>query len=121
MPKRRALLLIAVLLAMYPLSYLVVSMNGYYDPGSLGLAQGPGNTAVFRSKFGYSWLPFEGHCDLSDFRGAPDKAMLSAFYHPLLLLDQRWWHTEELSESGRYPVRHGLAGTPLIARKKKGP
>ena len=110
MRKRRALLLIAALLALYPVSYTVVSRNGYYDPGFLGLAQGPDDTIVFRSKFGYRWHPFEGLCQPGDFSGSPDKALLSTFYYPLLLLDRMWWHTEERSESGRFPVRHGLAG-----------
>ena len=47
MRKRRALVLIVTLLALYPVSYIVVSRNGYYDPGPLGLARGPGDTVVF--------------------------------------------------------------------------
>jgi hypothetical protein len=111
MRKRRALLLLIVLLALYPVSYIVVSRNGYYDPGPLGLSQGPDDTITFCSKFGYRWHPFDGLCQPGNFSGAPDKALLSTFYYPLLLLDRKWWHTEGRSETGRFPVRHGMAGS----------
>jgi hypothetical protein len=108
MPKRRALLLLGLILALYPVSYLVVSRDGYYDPGPVGLGQGPGNTSILVSKFGYKWYPFEGFCDLDDFPDTPIPALFSTLYRPLLELDRRWWHTEEKAEPGIYPIGGGL-------------
>lgn len=109
MPKRHALLLLGLILAMYPVSYLVVSRDGFYDPGPLGFGQGPGNTTILVSKFGYEWLPFEGFCDFGNFESAPVPAMFSTLYLPLLELDRRWWHTEAKAESGDYPVKRGFS------------
>jgi len=110
MPKRRALLLLGLILELYPVSYLVVSRDGFYDPGPLGLGRGPGDSTILVSKFGYKWQPFEGFCDLDDFRSAPVPALFSAFYRPWLELDRRWWHSEEKAESGLFPVRSGGVG-----------
>lgn len=111
MPKRRALLLLGLILALYPVSYLVVSRDGFYDPGPLGFGQGPGDTTILVSKFGYAWYPFDG-CDLGrdGFQSAPVQASFSIFYLPLMELDRRWWHRVEKSESGRYPVKKGRVG-----------
>ena len=118
MPKRRALLLLGLVLALYPVSYLVVSRKGFYDPGPAGLRQGAGNTAIIVSKFGYRWHPFEGFRDLNDFSVAPLPALLGAFYRPLLELDRRWWHTEERAESGQYPVKNGIVGSTWTIQRK---
>ena len=117
MPKRRALLLLGLILALYPVSYLVVSRDGYYDPGPLGLRQEPGDTAILVSKFGYMWHPFDG-CDLDDFRSAPVPALYSIFYLPLMELDRKRWHTEEMAEPGKYLVERGfsIAGKTGTAR-----
>jgi hypothetical protein len=69
-PKRRALLLLGLILALDPVSYLVVSRDGFYDPGPLGLGRGPGDTMILVSKFGYKWQPFEGFFDRDDYRTA---------------------------------------------------
>jgi hypothetical protein len=119
MQKRRALLLLGLLLALYPVSYLVVSREGFYDPGPLGLRQGPGNTAILAPKFGYRWHPFDELCDLDDFPDAPLPALLSTFYRPLLELDRRWWHTEERAESGEYPVKNGVVGSTWTIRTNR--
>lgn len=119
MPKRRALLLLGLILALYPVSYLVVSRDGFYDPGPLGLRQGPGNTAILVSKFGYRWHPFDGLCDLDDFPTAPLPALLSTFYRPLLELDRRSWHTTEKATSGEYPVKNGMVGRTWTFHTKR--
>jgi hypothetical protein len=119
MPKRRALLLLGLMLALYPVSYLVVSRDGFYDPGPTGLRQGPGNTAILVSKFGYRWHPFDGFCDLDDFSNAPLAALRSTSYRPLLELDRCWWHTEERAESGEYPVKNGMVGSTWTIRTNR--
>lgn len=125
MPKRRALLLLGLLLALYPVSYLVVSRDGYYDPGPMGFAQGPGRSVIYVPKFGYAWYPFDG-CDfgLDHFQSAPVHASFSTFYLPLMELDRQWWHTEEKAESGKYPVKRGFSiggktGTARVSRAGK--
>ena len=117
MPKRRALLLLGLILALYPVSYLVVSRDGFYDPGPAGLGQGPGDTVILVSKFGYRWHPFEGFCDLEDFPVTPIPALFSTLYRPLLELDRTFWHTEEKAESRDFPVPEG--GHVTIHKKKK--
>lgn len=124
MPKRRALLLLGLILALYPLSYFVVSRNGFYDPGPMGFAQGPGRTVILVHKFGYEWHPFEDFCGLDDFQRSPVPALFSTFYLPLLELDRKWWHTEEKAKSGAYPVKRGFSiggktGTPSVSRAGK--
>jgi hypothetical protein len=118
MPKRRALLLLGLMLALYPVSYLVVSRDGFYDPGPIGTRQGPGNRVIFISKFGYTWHPFHEFCTLGNFRSAPVPAFFSAFYRPLLALDRQWWHTEMKAESGDYRVKpvFSIAGKTGTAR-----
>ena len=123
MPKRRALLLLGLIFAMYPVSYLVVSRDGYYDSGPMGFAKGPGRTVILVSKFGYAWHPFNGY-DRDDFQSAPVPALFTAFYLPLLELDRSWWHTEEMAESGKYPVKRefsiaGKTGTARISASGK--
>ena len=121
MPKRRALLLLGVILALYPVSYLVMSRDGYYDSGPMGFTKGPGRTVILVSKFGYAWHPFDG-CDLDDFRSAPVQASFSIFYLPLMELDRQWWHTEAKAESGNYPVKRGfsIGGKTGTARVSAG-
>jgi hypothetical protein len=124
MPKRRALLLLGLILALYPVSYLVVSRDGYYDSGPMGFAQGPGRTVKFVSKFGYAWKPFKGFCDFDDFESVPVPALYSVFYRPLPKLDRRCWHTEEKAESGDYPVKRrcsigGKTGTARVSQGSK--
>jgi hypothetical protein len=125
MPKRRALLLLGLILALYPVSYLVVSRDGYYDSGPMGFAKGPGRTVILVSKFGYAWYPFHG-CELGldDFQSAPVQASFSILYLPLMELDRKWWHTEVKAESGNYPVKRGFSiggktGTARVSRAGK--
>ena len=124
MPKRRALLLLGLILALYPVSYLVVSRDGYYDSGPMGFVPGPGGTVKVVSKFGYAWIPFNGFCGLDEFRSGPVPALYSTFYRPLLALDRQWWHTEAKAESGKYPVKRtfsiaGKTGTARVSASGK--
>ncbi len=107
---------------MYPVSYLVVSRDGYYNSGPMGFAPGPGGTVKLVSKFGYAWYPFDG-CDLGldGFQIAPVQASFSIFYLPLMELDRIWWHSEVKAESGDYPVKRGFSiggktGTPRVSK-----
>jgi hypothetical protein len=117
MPKRRALLLLGLMLGLYPVSYLVVSRDGFYDPGAVGLGQGPEGTTIFVSKRGYKWQPFEGFCDLDDFPNTPIPALFSTLYRPLLELDRTFWHTEQRAGSRDFPAPGG--GNVTIHGRKK--
>lgn len=69
-------------------SYLVLSLNGTYEPGSIGL----------NGVKSYSWAP-RGF--VTDFRW---RRGLMVSYSPLYIVDQRYWHTPDKAYSGVYPV-----------------
>jgi len=82
------LALIASLLAVYVADYLRRTLQGRYEPGTIGL----------NGVKTYAWAP-RGF--VSDFRWNPN---FIRFYLPLLVLDQGLWHTWEAAETGKYPV-----------------
>lgn len=101
MKKRRAVLLFGSMLALYPVSYLVVSRNGAYDARLWGLAQGPNNTAVLLPKFGYQWYA------LPDASSDIDRCV-EWFYLPMEKLDRKLWHKDHdsLKPHPKYPMRN---------------
>ncbi|GAB4139126.1 MAG: hypothetical protein Kow0040_26990 [Thermogutta sp.] len=80
--------LVASILAAYVADYLRRTVYGRYEPWTIGL----------NGVKTYAWAP-RGF--VSDFRWNAD---LVRFYLPLVILDQRLWHTWEAAESGKYPV-----------------
>lgn len=80
--------LVASILAAYVADYLRRTVYGRYEPWTIGL----------NGVKTYAWAP-RGF--VSDFRWNTD---LMRFYLPLVILDQRLWHTWEAAESGKYPV-----------------
>lgn len=85
-------------LVLYPLSYLVASRGGYYEPAAYGLLQGRDGKAILAPKacFGYNWIPFESfyHSD-----GLDGVSVLGWVYRPLLLVDRSLWHKSDKWES----------------------
>lgn len=78
----------AILLVTYAGVYVTLSANGRYEPAAWGLN-------------GVKWYAWAPAGFVRDF--AWDSRMVIAFA-PLYYLDQRFWHTERESESGRYPI-----------------
>ena len=90
------------LIAIYPLSYLVVSRGGFYEPVAYGLLQGRDGKAVFAPKecLGYRWIPFDDFYQLSGMDGVSIQGWA---YFPLLCLDRALWH-----QSGKWKDRPDL-------------
>jgi hypothetical protein len=80
--------IIVVLAVLYAGSYLLLSLNGRYEPGSAGPTE-------IKS---YTWAP-KGFVE--NFNAT---AFLPAFYLPLWACDCRFWHTMDKAESGTYPI-----------------
>lgn len=86
---------------LYPFSYLVLSLAGYYQPTAFGAATTSDGRNILRPKFGYAWtirggdyMSRAGYC-----------RAIRIFYAPLLFLDQKFWHTRKRAETMRYPIR----------------
>lgn len=79
---------------LYPLSYLVASWGGFYEPAVYGLLHGRDGKAVLAPKasFGYHWIPFEDfyHPDRLD-----GVSVMGWVYYPLLLVDRSLWHKSD--------------------------
>lgn len=88
--------------ALYPLSYLALSLCGYYQPLYFGLGVTSDGRNILRPKFGYTWT-VPGGDSLS--RSGSSRAVRT-LYAPLLWLDRRLWHTMERAETMRYPIRN---------------
>ena len=87
MTRRTVKKIIAVTACAYAGSYLVLSLEGRYEPALIGLM----------GVKTYKWAP-KGF--VTDFK---DNPTLTIFYFPLLLLDQRCWHTSDRTHRG-YPI-----------------
>jgi len=77
-----------LLACIYLVSYFVMSINGRYEPGVWGL-NGP--------KW-YVWAP-AGFVHEFEWNGP-----VMLMYYPLYELDRRYWHRDDDSHSGKYPV-----------------
>ena len=86
--KRWVLSVLFSLILIYVGSYCVLSIGGRYEPGLIGLG------GVKQ----YSWAP-RGF--VAGFVWQRRPMML---YAPLYFFDERYWHTPEKVDSGRYPV-----------------
>lgn len=83
-----------LVLVIYPLSYLVVSRGGFYEPAAYGLLRGRDGKTILAPKdcFGYRWIPFERFYQ----RGGPAGVSLQGwFFYPLLMLDSALWHKND--------------------------
>jgi hypothetical protein len=56
---------------------------------------------------GYEWVPGE----FFDYTTGRWQRGLVIMFYPLLRLDNRYWHTAEAAESGKYPKLARLPGT----------
>jgi hypothetical protein len=94
MKRKTGKLTVLGLLALYPLSYLVVSWGGFYEPVAYGLLQGHDGKAVLAPKacFGYSWIPFDGFYQPGGFDGVSVQGLV---YYPLLMADRALWHRND--------------------------
>jgi len=82
------MLVFGLLVCIYMASYFLMSVNGRYEPGVWGLS-GP--------KW-YAWAP-AGF--VQEFRWNDPLILM---YYPLYELDRRYWHRDDDSHSGKYPV-----------------
>jgi hypothetical protein len=80
-------ILIAVF-AVYSISYLILSLQGRYEPQAIGLN-------------GVKWYGWAPRGFVTDFRW---NSSIGAFYLPLYSLDTSLWHTSDRAYSDRYPV-----------------
>ena len=111
MRRRRTIfrVLLGVLL-IYLVSYIGISLRGYYEPFAYGPIQGPDETYIMapKSVFGYRWNPFG--TDTMDPDADHEWAFkLSRVYAPLIFIDLKIWHTKkEMDEvgSGDYRVKY---------------
>ena len=82
------MLVFVLSLFLYICSYLSLSLNGRFEPATIGL----------NGVKDYRWAP-KGF--VTDFKWN-SKTML--FYLPLYYIDDKFWHTEDTVSSGKYPV-----------------
>jgi hypothetical protein len=95
-PRPRMLTGLLALLLVYTGSYIALSAAGRYEPAAIGLDH---------VKW-YSWAPC-GFVANYQWNRVP-----RIIYAPLYFLDTLLWHTNEVSESGRYPI-HLMEGTDV--------
>jgi heme O synthase-like polyprenyltransferase len=77
-------------IAIYPLSYLALSLNGLFYPAVIGL-----NGVKW-----YSWAP-RGFASETEYKW--NTGML-VFYLPLWYVDKEFFHTHDLVATGEYPT-----------------
>lgn len=99
--RRIGLILCVTLAALYIGSYLVLSLQGRYEPSVVG-----GN-GVKR----FQWAPRGFVTDFLRW----DRTM-SAVYFPLHFLDTSLWHTPDLARSERYPANE-VSGSERVYRE----
>jgi hypothetical protein len=80
----------SMLLTIYVSAYVVLSVSGRYEPAAIGL----------NGVKCYSWAPRGFHTNLTWRR----KSLI--FFAPLYCADRWLWHTDDASESGRYPITY---------------
>ncbi len=99
--KRRLLLAVVALLALYTISYLIVSRKGFYEPVAYGLLQGRDGHPILAPKavYGYNWMPFEH-------QGADGTWVKFNFYFPMLALDRAVWHRSDRVDTIRYRTKN---------------
>jgi hypothetical protein len=85
---RRFVIVGLALLIIYIGSYVALSIGGCYEPYCIGL----GGVKC------YAWAP---HGFVTDYKW---NTMLMIVYHPLMVLDERYWHTYDYQFSGKYPI-----------------
>lgn len=102
-------------LALYALSYLSASRNGFFEPVAYGLLRGRMGETILAPKacFGYRWTPFEGFNDEGGLSGVSLKGW---FYYPMLMVDRTLWHRNELWESRRYRTKNYFDYAALLYR-----
>ena len=103
--KSTVLLVALVAIAIYPLSYLIVSHNGFYEPVLLGAMKGHNGETILAPKgFGYFWMPFEKSYPMK--RNDGRLSILACFYRPLILIDRAVWHTNDKVHTLRYRTKN---------------
>lgn len=104
MKKRNAKWLFGVLLALYPMSYLALSIHGFYEPRFFGPIRAANGDVVMapRGLNSYHWTPFENTFSNSGLGGFSWRAL---FYMPLIKVDQAIWHRSEKVETLRYRTK----------------
>ncbi|OYV05730.1 MAG: hypothetical protein CFE26_10055 [Verrucomicrobiales bacterium VVV1] len=92
-----------MLLGLYPLSYLALSSNGFYEPQSFGPRKAPNGKVMMvpRSSASYHWMPFENTYSSSSLR----LSWRAIFYLPLIEADRAIWHRSEKVETLRYRTK----------------
>ena len=88
MSRSSIMAVIVLLVAVYCGSYLYLSVQGGYEPITLGL----------NGRNTYAWAP-KGFFE--DYHWNRFKI---AFYAPVYGLDLRFWHTRDRARSGQYPI-----------------
>ena len=83
---------------LYVVIYAIMTLGGAYAGNVYGLRAGPKGEAIEAPK-GYSWAPLGFEVD-----GEWNIALMITFA-PLYWLDTRFWHTDDLSYRGIYPIR----------------
>jgi hypothetical protein len=81
-------IVVLVLLIIYIGSYVVLSVNGCYEPYEIG----PGRVKL------YGWSPY---WFTTEYKW---NTWLMNVYLPLWVFDQRFWHTYDEADSGKYPI-----------------
>jgi hypothetical protein len=81
-------------IALYPLSYGVLSSQGEYVPGWYG--------AGWVKRFQWAPLGFVSGEDAMDYSRV--NIFVNYFYYPLLTLDRKYLHVHDKARSGEYPV-----------------
>lgn len=114
------------------LSYLAMTLRGYYNPSIYGLLQGSNNTAIIAPKanFPYEWNPFTDR-PVTTYEKIDDNKLLRLrakylFYTPLYILDRLLWHKDVklgLRKDGlsefNYPVKNFFDYNTLVYKDYK--
>jgi hypothetical protein len=98
-------LLVGAIALVYVASYLFLTLGGAYAGSVYGLRVDKDGKTISAPKW-YSWAPVGFEAD-GEWNGA-----LALIYLPLYGLDARYWHTDDLSALGVYPVRRHPADVP---------
>ena len=86
--RRRIGITLSVAVGAYVVSYLVLSLQGRYEPSAIGLN-------------GVKWYRWAPRGFVTDFRWS---SSFAAVFLPLHFLDTKMWHTSDRARFDRYPV-----------------
>lgn len=104
MKQRKLALYGLIFVAVYLMSYVVVSTNGFYEPVVYGLLKGRDGNPILAPKaaFGYRWQAYGFNTE----QGYTEVRWVTLLYLPILSLDRAVWHTRDRVHTLRYRTKN---------------